>query len=210
MRKKGTNGLVPSSYNLVWHSACLWNVDNFYCPGRSPLFSQVSITLKGLYTIRSLGIGEQLMKKFHSIQDAHSSASFLFVSVFRWLGLRIDLTVAVFYMLVLVATMLLPANGKLTLHCTLGLTEFIECIPNWIKISPRFLLWSISEVKLDVSWVLSVLIAWPIMSSQIRNVICFSSIVAFEFVQMSVLQEVILFLMMLNLWCFGVSLLSLA
>ncbi len=63
------------------------------------------------------------MEKFHSTQDEHSSASFLFISAFRWLGLWTELTVAVFYLLVLVTTMLLPENGMFNFNYTLGIRK---------------------------------------------------------------------------------------
>ena len=76
------------------------------------MFSQVSATLKGLYTLRSLNMETQLLERFHQTQDGHTSAAFLFLAAGRWLGLRVDLSVAAFYTVVLVITMLVPSDGK--------------------------------------------------------------------------------------------------
>ncbi len=90
------------------------------------MFSQVSATLQGLYTIRSYGMEGHLLQRFNDAQDQHTSAWFLFIASIRWLGLRIDLTIVVFQTVILVAVMLLPSTGELDLQNSLQLLLLIS------------------------------------------------------------------------------------
>ncbi|KAI8514342.1 Multidrug resistance-associated protein 4 [Branchiostoma belcheri] len=63
---------------------------------RSPAFSHLSATLQGLWTIRAFGAQESFQQEFHSHQDLHSEAWFLFIACSRWLALRLDFLAAMF------------------------------------------------------------------------------------------------------------------
>ncbi|XP_074520424.1 ATP-binding cassette sub-family C member 4 [Halichoeres trimaculatus] len=57
---------------------------------RSPVFSHLSSSLQGLWTIRAFGAEERFQKAFDAHQDLHSGAWFLFLTTSRWFALRLD------------------------------------------------------------------------------------------------------------------------
>ena len=65
---------------------------------RSPVFSHLSATLHGLSTVRAFHAQEQFCQIFHSHQNLHTQAWFLFLSTTRWFGIVIDSLSAVFVM----------------------------------------------------------------------------------------------------------------
>ncbi|KAM4560262.1 ATP-binding cassette sub-family C member 4-like [Odontesthes bonariensis] len=63
---------------------------------RSPVFSHLSSSLQGLWTIRAFRAEERLKKTFDAHQDLHSEAWFLFLMTSRWFALRLDNICSVF------------------------------------------------------------------------------------------------------------------
>ncbi|XP_061546477.1 multidrug resistance-associated protein 4 [Phycodurus eques] len=57
---------------------------------RSPVFSHLSSSLQGLWTIRAFRAEGRFQKAFDAHQDLHTAAWFLFLSTSRWLALRLD------------------------------------------------------------------------------------------------------------------------
>uniref|UniRef100_A0A3B4ZXD9 Multidrug resistance-associated protein 4-like n=1 Tax=Stegastes partitus TaxID=144197 RepID=A0A3B4ZXD9_9TELE len=57
---------------------------------RSPVFSHLSSSLQGLWTIRAFRAEERLKKTFDAHQDLHSEAWFLFLMTSRWFSLCLD------------------------------------------------------------------------------------------------------------------------
>ncbi|XP_061652405.1 multidrug resistance-associated protein 4 isoform X1 [Phyllopteryx taeniolatus] len=57
---------------------------------RSPVFSHLSSSLQGLWTIRAFRAEGRFQKAFDDHQDLHTAAWFLFLSTSRWLALRLD------------------------------------------------------------------------------------------------------------------------
>ncbi|XP_039997776.1 multidrug resistance-associated protein 4 [Xiphias gladius] len=57
---------------------------------RSPVFSHLSSSLQGLWTIRAFGAEERFQKTFDAHQDLHSEAWFLFLTTSRWFAVRLD------------------------------------------------------------------------------------------------------------------------
>ncbi|XP_047432400.1 ATP-binding cassette sub-family C member 4-like [Mugil cephalus] len=57
---------------------------------RSPVFSHLSSSLQGLWTIRVFRAEERLKKTFDAHQDLHSEAWFLFLMTSRWFALNLD------------------------------------------------------------------------------------------------------------------------
>uniref|UniRef100_A0A4W6BLM0 Multidrug resistance-associated protein 4 n=1 Tax=Lates calcarifer TaxID=8187 RepID=A0A4W6BLM0_LATCA len=57
---------------------------------RSPVFSHLSSSLQGLWTIRAFGAEERFQKAFDAHQDLHSAAWFLFLTTSRWFAVRLD------------------------------------------------------------------------------------------------------------------------
>ncbi|XP_030831926.1 multidrug resistance-associated protein 4 isoform X1 [Strongylocentrotus purpuratus] len=63
---------------------------------RSPVFSHTTGSLQGLWTIRAYKKEGEFVHQFHTYQDHHSEAWFMYIATNRWFGLRLDLLVAVF------------------------------------------------------------------------------------------------------------------
>uniref|UniRef100_A0A3Q2TB68 Cystic fibrosis transmembrane conductance regulator n=1 Tax=Fundulus heteroclitus TaxID=8078 RepID=A0A3Q2TB68_FUNHE len=57
---------------------------------RSPVFSHLSSSLQGLWTIRAFGAEERFQKDFDAHQNLHSGAFFLFLTTSRWFAVRLD------------------------------------------------------------------------------------------------------------------------
>ncbi|XP_056882196.1 ATP-binding cassette sub-family C member 4-like [Takifugu flavidus] len=57
---------------------------------RSPVFSHLSSSLQGLWTIRAFQAEDRFQKAFDDYQDLHSQAWFLFLTTSRWFALRLD------------------------------------------------------------------------------------------------------------------------
>ena len=64
---------------------------------RSPLFSLLAFSLRGLPSIRSIpGLRDRTRAQFREAVDVNTSNVFLFLVASRWLGLRLDLSAACF------------------------------------------------------------------------------------------------------------------
>ncbi|CAJ1086990.1 multidrug resistance-associated protein 4 [Xyrichtys novacula] len=57
---------------------------------RSPVFSHLSSSLQGLWTIRAFRAEDRFQTTFDAHQDLHSEAWFLFLTTSRWFALRLD------------------------------------------------------------------------------------------------------------------------
>ncbi|XP_015233372.1 PREDICTED: multidrug resistance-associated protein 4-like isoform X1 [Cyprinodon variegatus] len=57
---------------------------------RSPVFSHLSSSLQGLWTIRAFGAEERFQQIFDAHQNLHSEAFFLFLTTSRWFAVRLD------------------------------------------------------------------------------------------------------------------------
>ncbi|XP_035824676.1 multidrug resistance-associated protein 4 isoform X2 [Aplysia californica] len=68
---------------------------------RSPVYSHVSDTVRGLETIRALKKKDQVLAEFGDLQDKHTAAWFLYLSSYRWMSVR-TLCLVVLYMLVVI------------------------------------------------------------------------------------------------------------
>lgn len=63
---------------------------------RSPVFSHLSSSLQGLWTIRAFGAEERFQNAFDDHQNLHSEAFFLFLTTSRWFAVRLDGMCSVF------------------------------------------------------------------------------------------------------------------
>ncbi|XP_067315093.1 ATP-binding cassette sub-family C member 4-like [Pseudorasbora parva] len=63
---------------------------------RSPVFSHLSSSLQGLWTIRAFKAEERFQQTFDAHQDLHSEAWFLFLVTSRWFAVRLDGMCSVF------------------------------------------------------------------------------------------------------------------
>nr|CAD7597478.1 unnamed protein product [Timema genevievae] len=67
---------------------------------RSPVFSHLGASLRGLTTIRAFGAQEILEKEFDCHQDLHSSAWFLFIASSRTFGFWLDIVCLIYISIV--------------------------------------------------------------------------------------------------------------
>uniref|UniRef100_A0A4W2HQ67 Multidrug resistance-associated protein 4 n=1 Tax=Bos indicus x Bos taurus TaxID=30522 RepID=A0A4W2HQ67_BOBOX len=110
------------------------DVKRLECTTRSPVFSHLASSLRGLWTIRAYKAEQKFQELFDAYQDLHSEAWFLLLMTSRWLAVYLDVicaifvTVVAFGALILVET-LTPGQVGLVLSLTLTLTGmFPWCI----------------------------------------------------------------------------------
>ncbi|XP_069614144.1 ATP-binding cassette sub-family C member 4 isoform X2 [Ranitomeya imitator] len=74
---------------------------------RSPVFSHLSSSLQGLWTIRAFKAEERFQQLFDAKQDLHSEAWFLFLTTSRWLAVRLDAICALFVIAIAFGSLIL-------------------------------------------------------------------------------------------------------
>ncbi|XP_061486083.1 ATP-binding cassette sub-family C member 4 isoform X2 [Rhineura floridana] len=74
---------------------------------RSPVFSHLSSSLQGLWTIRAFKAEQRFQELFDAHQDLHTEAWFLFLTTSRWFALRLDAICAIFVVVVAFGSLLL-------------------------------------------------------------------------------------------------------
>uniref|UniRef100_A0A8D2LPQ3 Cystic fibrosis transmembrane conductance regulator n=1 Tax=Varanus komodoensis TaxID=61221 RepID=A0A8D2LPQ3_VARKO len=74
---------------------------------RSPVFSHLSSSLQGLWTIRAFKAEQRFQELFDAHQDLHTEAWFLFLTTSRWFAVRLDAICAIFVVAVAFGTLLL-------------------------------------------------------------------------------------------------------
>ncbi|XP_033832973.1 ATP-binding cassette sub-family C member 4-like [Periophthalmus magnuspinnatus] len=72
------------------------NIKRLEATTRSPVFSHLSSSLHGLWTIRAFGATEKFQTIFDAHQDLHSASWFLFLTTSRWFAVRLDGLCAIF------------------------------------------------------------------------------------------------------------------
>ena len=98
---------------------------------RSPVFSQLGETFKGLTTIHALAREDGFDAAFLVKLNENGRAHFAYLCAGRWLGSRLDLMTALFYTITLVLAVALrdsltPASVGLTLAYSVNLTGFLQ------------------------------------------------------------------------------------
>uniref|UniRef100_A0A803TSN8 ATP binding cassette subfamily C member 4 (PEL blood group) n=1 Tax=Anolis carolinensis TaxID=28377 RepID=A0A803TSN8_ANOCA len=74
---------------------------------RSPVFSHLSSSLQGLWTIRAFKAEQRFQELFDAHQDLHTEAWFLFLTTSRWFAVRLDAICAVLVVVVAFGSLLL-------------------------------------------------------------------------------------------------------
>uniref|UniRef100_A0A8B9JH67 Cystic fibrosis transmembrane conductance regulator n=1 Tax=Astyanax mexicanus TaxID=7994 RepID=A0A8B9JH67_ASTMX len=77
---------------------------------RSPVFSHLSSSLQGLWTIRAFKAEERFQQMFDAHQDLHSEAWFLFLTTSRWFAVRLDGMCSIFVTITAFGCLLLRQN----------------------------------------------------------------------------------------------------
>ncbi|XP_031216906.1 multidrug resistance-associated protein 4 [Mastomys coucha] len=92
---------------------------------RSPVFSHLSSSLQGLWTIRAYKAEERCQELFDAHQDLHSEAWFLFLTTSRWFAVRLDAICAIFVIVVAFGSLVLAKTldaGQVGLALSYALT----------------------------------------------------------------------------------------
>ncbi|XP_065752236.1 ATP-binding cassette sub-family C member 4 isoform X1 [Phocoena phocoena] len=92
---------------------------------RSPVFSHLSSSLQGLWTIRAYKAEERFQELFDAHQDLHSEAWFLFLTTSRWFAVRLDAICAIFVIVVAFGSLILAKTldaGQVGLALSYALT----------------------------------------------------------------------------------------
>nr|XP_056718111.1 ATP-binding cassette sub-family C member 4 [Euleptes europaea] len=74
---------------------------------RSPVFSHLSSSLQGLWTIRAFKAEQRFQELFDAHQDLHTESWFLFLTTSRWFAMRLDAICAIFVVVVAFGCLLL-------------------------------------------------------------------------------------------------------
>nr|XP_045001464.1 ATP-binding cassette sub-family C member 4 [Jaculus jaculus] len=92
---------------------------------RSPVFSHLSSSLQGLWTIRAYKAEERCQELFDAHQDLHSEAWFLFLTTSRWFAVRLDAICAIFVIVIAFGSLILAKTldaGQVGLSLSYALT----------------------------------------------------------------------------------------
>ncbi|XP_057563578.1 ATP-binding cassette sub-family C member 4 isoform X2 [Hippopotamus amphibius kiboko] len=92
---------------------------------RSPVFSHLSSSLQGLWTIRAYRAEQRFQELFDACQDLHSEAWFLFLTTSRWFAVRLDAICAIFVIAVAFGSLILAKTldaGQVGLALSYALT----------------------------------------------------------------------------------------
>uniref|UniRef100_A0A8C9WK74 Cystic fibrosis transmembrane conductance regulator n=1 Tax=Scleropages formosus TaxID=113540 RepID=A0A8C9WK74_SCLFO len=96
---------------------------------RSPVFSHLSSSLQGLWTIRAFKAEQRFQQTFDAHQDLHSEAWFLFLTTSRWFAVRLDGICAIFVSITAFACLLLR-DGKEYGWKNFSLVNFVCVFPS--------------------------------------------------------------------------------
>ncbi|XP_055263306.1 ATP-binding cassette sub-family C member 4-like [Moschus berezovskii] len=107
------------------------DVKRLECTTRSPVFSHLASSLRGLWTIRAYKAEQKFQKLFDSHQDLHSEAWFLLLTTSRWLAVYLDVTCAIFVTVVAFGALILvesldAGHVGLVLSLTITLTRMLQ------------------------------------------------------------------------------------
>lgn len=80
------------------HDLCcfLWE----YFAGRSPIFTHLLTSLKGLWTLRAFGRQPYFETLFHKALNLHTANWFLYLSTLRWFQMRMEIIFVIFFIAV--------------------------------------------------------------------------------------------------------------
>ncbi|XP_034983264.2 cystic fibrosis transmembrane conductance regulator isoform X1 [Zootoca vivipara] len=98
---------------------------------RSPIFTHLVTTLKGLWTLRAFGRQPYFETLFHKALNLHTANWFLYLSTLRWFQMRIEIIFVVFFTIVTFVSILTTGNGEGTVGIILTLAMNIMGTLQW-------------------------------------------------------------------------------
>ncbi|XP_065758083.1 ATP-binding cassette sub-family C member 4-like [Muntiacus reevesi] len=116
------------------------DVKRLECTTRSPVFSHLASSLRGLWTIRAYKAEQKFQKLFDAHQDLHSEAWFLLLTTSRWLAVYLDVICAIFVIVVAFGALILvesldAGHVGLVLSLTITLTRMFQwCVRQSVEV----------------------------------------------------------------------------
>lgn len=132
--------------------------------GRAPIYSHLSATLQGLPVIRAFKMEDQFIQEYYKYQDRHTSACNLFMSSFRWFGIRVDWCVYVYYTGCIIAAFMFSNKGGNEACLGLSLSYIISLLGSF-----QFVVRQTAEVESYVS-VLLIIISISIIHALLKAI----------------------------------------
>ncbi|KAB0372816.1 hypothetical protein FD755_015569 [Muntiacus reevesi] len=142
------------------------NVKHLECTTRSPVFSHLASSLRGLWTIRAYKAEQKYQELFDVHQDLQSAAWFLLLTTSRWLAVYLDVICAIFVTVVAFGALILvesldAGHIGLVLSLTITLTRMFQwCVrqsaevENMVMFIFLFLVFSVSLLLFDTKAIL--------------------------------------------------------
>ncbi|KAG5204285.1 hypothetical protein JEQ12_002261 [Ovis aries] len=116
------------------------DVKRLECTTRSPVFSHLASSLRGLWTVRACKAEQKFQELFDAHQDLHSEAWFLLLTTSRWLAVYLDVTCAIFVTVVAFGALILvesldAGHVGLVLSLTITLTRMSQwCVRQSVEV----------------------------------------------------------------------------
>ncbi|KAH0616581.1 hypothetical protein JD844_027795 [Phrynosoma platyrhinos] len=79
---------------------------------RSPIFTHLVTSLKGLWTLRAFGRQPYFETLFHKALNLHTANWFLYLSTLRWFQMRIEMIFVIFFIIVTFVSIATTGNGE--------------------------------------------------------------------------------------------------
>ncbi|XP_036720357.1 cystic fibrosis transmembrane conductance regulator isoform X1 [Balaenoptera musculus] len=80
--------------------------------GRSPIFTHLVTSLKGLWTLRAFGRQPYFETLFHKALNLHTANWFLYLSALRWFQMRVEMIFVLFFIAVTFISILTTGEGE--------------------------------------------------------------------------------------------------
>ncbi|XP_051007840.1 cystic fibrosis transmembrane conductance regulator [Acomys russatus] len=99
--------------------------------GRSPIFTHLVTSLKGLWTLRAFGRQPYFETLFHKALNLHTANWFMYLSTLRWFQMRIDMIFVLFFIVVTFISILTTGDGEGSTGIILTLAMNIMSTLQW-------------------------------------------------------------------------------
>uniref|UniRef100_A0A8D2D3T4 Cystic fibrosis transmembrane conductance regulator n=1 Tax=Sciurus vulgaris TaxID=55149 RepID=A0A8D2D3T4_SCIVU len=99
--------------------------------GRSPIFTHLVTSLKGLWTLRAFGRQPYFETLFHKALNLHTASWFLYLSTLRWFQMRIEIVFVIFFIAVTFISILTTGEGEGSVGIILTLAMNIMNTLQW-------------------------------------------------------------------------------
>ncbi|XP_056655560.1 cystic fibrosis transmembrane conductance regulator [Monodelphis domestica] len=98
---------------------------------RTPIFTHLVTSLKGLWTLRAFGRQPYFETLFHKALNLHTANWFLYLSTLRWFQMRIEIVFVIFFIAVTFISILTTGNGEGEIGILLTLAMNIMSTLQW-------------------------------------------------------------------------------